>query len=108
METFGIAALEGMAVGKPTIFSVTGPGPEVVEDGVSGLLCDPYSAKDIADKILKILCDSNLAESLSQGALARVSAMFDKRDWVQRNVSFYETCIASMKQNASCCNHCCK
>ena len=51
METFGIAAVEAMSVGKPTIFSRHGPGPEITDEGVSGLLCDPHCTADIAAKI---------------------------------------------------------
>ena len=91
METFGIAVIEAMAVGKPVIFSRIGPGPELIEDGVSGLLCDPYSAADIAAKIQAILANPQLADTLGQNARRRVEQMFDKRDWVRRNLEFYET-----------------
>ncbi len=95
METFGIAALEAMAVGRPTIFSKLGPGPEVLEDGASGLLCDPRDAKDIARCIRTLLDDSALARRLGDAARVRVLAHFDRRDWVRRNVEFYQGCVAS-------------
>jgi len=93
METFGIASVEAMAVGKPVIYSRTGPGPEVVEDGVSGLLCNPHDAPDIARGIMRLLDDSALAKRLGQGARARVLAMFDKKDWIGRNVDYYHQCL---------------
>lgn len=99
METFGIAPLEAMSVGRPTIFSKTGPGPEVVEDGVSGLLCDPCDAKDIARCITTIFDDPQLAQRLGAAARARVLAGFDRRDWVERNVAFFENCCASFSKN---------
>jgi glycosyltransferase involved in cell wall biosynthesis len=89
METFGIAAVEAMAVGKPTIYSRTGPGPEVIEDGVSGLLCDPFDPEDIATKICTLLENPTLAAKLGQGARARVIARFNKKDWVSRNLDYY-------------------
>lgn len=93
METFGIAALEAMSVGRPTIFTKLGPGPEVVEDGVSGLLCDPRDPKDIARCITAILDDDALAQRLGKAARERVLKHFDKRDWIKRNVAFYERCL---------------
>jgi glycosyltransferase involved in cell wall biosynthesis len=93
METFGIAAVEAMAVGKATIYSRTGPGPEVVEDGISGLLCDPFDAGDIAQKIMRLLEDPALVGRLGQGARARVLAMFNKKDWIGRNVDYYHQCL---------------
>ncbi|MCX6895282.1 MAG: glycosyltransferase [Verrucomicrobia bacterium] len=89
METFGIAAVEAMSVGKPVIYSRTGPGPEVVEDGVSGLLCDPCDPADIATKINTILESPSLAETLSRNARARALACFEKQKWVQANVEFF-------------------
>ena len=93
METFGIAPLEAMSVGRPTIFSTLGPGPEVVEDGVSGLLCDPRDPKDIARCITTILDDGALAQRLGDAARKRVLEVFDSRGWIGRNVAFYERCI---------------
>lgn len=94
METFGIAVIEAMSVGKPTIFSKIGPGPEVLEHGVSGLLCDPTNPADIADNILKNMKQPELAARLSANARARVLKDFDKRNWVPRNVEFFRDCIA--------------
>ena len=97
METFGIAPIEAMAVGRPTIFSKTGPGPEVIEDGVSGLLCNPVDSGDIAQKIRLILDDAELAARLGAEGRRRVLALFNKRDWIRRNIEFYESCVASMR-----------
>ncbi|MBA4149465.1 MAG: glycosyltransferase family 4 protein [Verrucomicrobia bacterium] len=103
METFGIAAIEAMSIGKPTIFSETGPGPEVIEHGVSGLLCNPHDALDLADKIVAILSSDELAERLGTNARCRVETLFNKKHWVQRNVEFYERCISSNShENGRC------
>ena len=71
--------------------------PEIVEAGVSGLLCDPHSAADIAEKICAVLKNPSLAESLGRNARARVEKDFDKRNWVKRNVEFYERVRAARK-----------
>lgn len=96
METFGIAALEAMSVGRPTIFTKLGPGPEIVEDGVTGLLCDPHSATDIARCLRHLLDDPSYAESLGRAARERVLAHFDKRHWIPRNVAFFERVAAKV------------
>jgi glycosyltransferase involved in cell wall biosynthesis len=96
METFGIAAIEAMSVGKPTIFSTAGPGPEVIEHGASGLLCDPFSPEDIAEKICLLLGDDALAEKLAQSGRHRVQAIFNKKNWVQRNLEFFNACISGI------------
>ena len=93
LEGFGIAPVEAMSLGKPTIFSRIGPGPEVIEDGISGLLCDPDKPEDIAEKIGRILSDDALAERLGREARKRAVAQFDKRDWIDKNIAFYSSCL---------------
>jgi len=94
VETFGVAPLEAMAVGKPVIYSSAGPGPEVIEDGVSGLLCkiDPSS---IAAAVRRIIDNPPFAESLGRNARARAVSLFAKDAWIQRNLQFYQACIAA-------------
>lgn len=97
METFGIAAAEAMSVRKPVIYSRTGPGPEVIEDGESGLLCDPTDAADIASKIELLFDQPQLADRLAHNARRRVLEKFNKADWIPRNVSFFQTAIAESR-----------
>lgn len=93
LETFGIAAIEAMSVGRPTIFSKTGPGQEIVEHGVSGLLCDPHDPDSIAQNISMLLENVALAEQLGQNARKRVLAHFDKEKWIRTNIDFYKKCL---------------
>jgi glycosyltransferase involved in cell wall biosynthesis len=90
IETFGYAPVEAMAVGKPVIYSRTGPGPELIEDGTSGLLCDPRSPANIADCIRKILLSPNLAHKLGSNARISAERMFDRRKWGETMVGLFE------------------
>jgi N-acetyl-alpha-D-glucosaminyl L-malate synthase BshA len=54
-ESFGLAALEAMALGVPVISSNTGGIPEVNEHGYSGYLSDVGDTSDMAKNALKIL-----------------------------------------------------
>lgn len=54
-EGFGLPALEAMACGAPVLASYTTSLPEVVGD--AGLLTDPLSVTDIADKMQSLLLD---------------------------------------------------
>jgi glycosyltransferase involved in cell wall biosynthesis len=67
-ENAPLTIAEAMAVGVPVVGSKVGGIPEMVEDGKTGLLVDPYDTKDIADAVLKILSDRNLAYSMSRQA----------------------------------------
>lgn len=93
VEAFGIAPVEAMAVGKPTIFTKYGAGPEVIDDGVSGLLCDPRDSVDIANKIDTILSDVALARRLGAAARDTVLSRFSRTAWIDRNVAAYRQCL---------------
>lgn len=49
------AILEAMAMGTPVIASSTGGIPEVIKDGVNGLIVSPASPRILADKIQELL-----------------------------------------------------
>lgn len=54
-ESFGLAALEAMALGVPVISSNTGGIPEVNQDGKSGYLSNVGDVEDMAKNAFKIL-----------------------------------------------------
>lgn len=95
LEGFGIAPVEAMALGKPTIYSRTGPGAEVIEDGVSGLLCDPLDPADIAEKICTVFADRALADRLGASARRRAVEKFGQAQWIERNLAFYRRCLSA-------------
>jgi glycosyltransferase involved in cell wall biosynthesis len=96
IETFGIAPVEAMAVGKPVINSRTGPGPELIEDGVSGLLCDPTSPTDIAAKIAQVFDRPEWAREIGRRARVRVLDLFNHKTWGAKCEAFYEQCVADV------------
>ncbi len=93
METWGIAPVESMSTGCATIYTRLGPGPEVIEHGVTGLLCDPLDPADIAQCIRRLLDDCDYAKQLGTAARADVLRRFNRNDWIARNVAFYERCL---------------
>ena len=50
-ETFGMAVLEAAACGVAAIGSRLGAIPELVEEGKTGLLCDPHNTDELAEKV---------------------------------------------------------
>jgi len=93
MEAMPLAWLEGLAMGKAVVASQTGPGPEVIQNGVTGVLCDPYSHDDIASRILTILTDSTFRDSLSEQAYNDIHARFDSQMIVNQNIEFYSDIV---------------
>jgi glycosyltransferase involved in cell wall biosynthesis len=62
IEAFGMVILEAMASGAPPIGSIAGGIPDVIVDGVNGLLFRRGDSKDLADKILTLIEDKSPQE----------------------------------------------
>jgi glycosyltransferase involved in cell wall biosynthesis len=67
-ENAPLSIAEAMAVGVPVVGARVGGVPEMIEDGKTGFLVDPYNTREIAEAVLRILSDQNLARSMSQQA----------------------------------------
>ena len=70
-ESFGLAALEAMAVSVPVISSNTGGIPEVNIHGVTGYLSNVGDVEDMAKNALKILKDDETLNTFKVNALKR-------------------------------------
>jgi len=66
--------LEAMAAGLPVVATRTGAAGDIIRDGVSGLLVDPGSARQIHAAVQRLLCDEPLAERIGRQARAAVEA----------------------------------
>jgi glycosyltransferase involved in cell wall biosynthesis len=93
MEACPVAWLEAMAMRKAIVASATGPGPEILDDGVSGLLCDPHDPASIASRVIALLQDSDLRARLAAAAYRRVIELYAIDVIVERNVAFYQRCV---------------
>ncbi|MBA4852669.1 glycosyltransferase family 1 protein [Emticicia sp. BO119] len=76
-ESFGIPILEAMQCGTPLITSNTSAMPEIAGDGA--ILIDPTQIEDIADKIVKVLTDTELRTKAIAYGLERVKLFSWKR-----------------------------
>ena len=89
METLGLVAPEAMAMEKAVVFTNLGPGPEVIQDNETGLLCNPYDPQDIANKICSILQNPDLAVEIGKKARQSVVKQFNVDVIVSENINFY-------------------
>ncbi len=65
-EALGLTILEAMALSRPIVASNVGGIPEMVEDGVTGLLVPPHDADALAAAIIRLLRDHPLADTLGR------------------------------------------
>lgn len=94
-EAYGIAPFEAMAWGCATIFTKRPPGPELIDDGINGLLVDPDEPDEIADAILRLLQDDTLAQRLGEAGRKLVEAKYSVEAVLPQNIRFYKKCITS-------------
>jgi N-acetyl-alpha-D-glucosaminyl L-malate synthase BshA len=76
LESFGLAALEGMACGVPAVCSKVGGLPEVIRDGVEGYLVPPRDVKAMVARALEILTDAERRERMGRAARQRALSEF--------------------------------
>jgi glycosyltransferase involved in cell wall biosynthesis len=95
METQGLVAPEAMAMGKPVIFSKTGPGPETIDHGINGWLCDPHDPQDIARLIEEALDRRAELQTIGEAAKAKVYSKFEPELITKRNLKFFQKILNS-------------
>jgi glycosyltransferase involved in cell wall biosynthesis len=89
-EGLGTSLLDAMALGRPAVATSAGGIPEVVEDGVTGLLVPPQHAAPMAEAILTLLGDPALARRMGEAGLARVRTHFTAERMVASTLDVYE------------------
>jgi glycosyltransferase involved in cell wall biosynthesis len=92
-EGFGLPAAEAQACGAPVVATTGGALPEVVADGVSGLLAPPGDAGALADAIGRLLDHGDLAARLGEAGVRRVAARFTWRRTAERTLALYRATI---------------
>jgi len=91
-EPFGRVLLEGMALTKPLVASNGGAVPEIVADGVTGLLFAPGDAAALAAALRTLLADPARAAAMGAAGRARLLADFS----IERNIELTQQLYASL------------
>lgn len=93
-ETFCISAIEAMFYGKPVVASSGTALEEIVEDGVTGILVPPGDDGALADALLKLLNDDELARRMGEVGREKVLREYHPSFVAQKTLKFYEEIFA--------------
>ena len=85
--------IEAMIVGCPTIFTKRTSGPEIINDGIDGLLIDPDNIHEIANSIKRILTNRNQAIEMGKNGIKKVKENFDIKLIAEKHIEYYNWLI---------------
>lgn len=99
-ESFGLAALEAMAVEVPVVSSNIGGLPEVNINGETGFLCEVGDVDVMAQRAIHILEDEERLLKFKKGALAQAKR-FDIERILPQYEAYYKRVIDKVKSSAA-------
>ncbi|HEX2792481.1 MAG TPA: glycosyltransferase family 4 protein [Candidatus Paceibacterota bacterium] len=80
--------IEAMAEGTPIVTTPVGGNPELITDGIEGLLVAPDATEPLAEALIRILADSELAATLGGNARAKAGS-FTEDAMIEKTVAFF-------------------
>lgn len=78
-EALGVATMEAMAMSVPVVVTRVGGVPELVSDGVEGLLVPPRDSDAVAAALERVLRDGKLAQRMGRAGRGKVERAFHSR-----------------------------
>ena len=92
-ESFGVAVLEASALGIPVITSNRGGLPEVVIDGVTGIIIDRLDPKYASEAIIKLVRDQESRKILGSNGKKFVNYRFNWNESVEIMYQIYQSLL---------------
>lgn len=94
-EPFGQVVIEGMASGKPVVATNGGGVPEIVQDGVTGILVPMDDAPSLAEAICRLLSDPGAAVRMGRCGRKRVLEHFTIAQTADRVEAVYDSLLSA-------------
>lgn len=94
-ESFGLVFLEAMACRCPIVATQVDGIPEVVAEGVTGLLVEPGNVGQLGAAIVRLLRDEALAKRMGEAGRQRVSTHFSRSAMARAYETLYEKLCAA-------------
>ncbi|KRE43947.1 glycosyltransferase family 4 protein [Knoellia sp. Soil729] len=94
-ETFGLVAVEAMAAGVPAVATRRGSFPEVVSDGVDGVLVAPADLSALAGALHDVDVDPDRWGRMGRAARESFAERFEASDSVDRLLDIYAFAVGN-------------
>lgn len=92
-DTFGMVNLEAMASRKPVISTCFGGSKEIIIDGASGYIVNPYDINKFSERIATLLNDEEMSKRFGDAGFDRAKEIFN----LGRQLDDYERVYISAK-----------
>ncbi|VDN46215.1 conserved protein of unknown function [Petrocella atlantisensis] len=92
-ENLGNVFLEASSVNIPSIGTNVGGVPEVIEDGVTGILVPPYNSKILSESILKLYKNPKLRKEMGENANQRLKSKFNSLEIAKQFDELYSSML---------------
>lgn len=89
-EGLGVVLIEAMELGLPVVASNVGGIPDVIVDGVSGILVPEKNPEALASAYKRLATEPELQKQLLEGARKRIDECFNWSKIVERQIAVYE------------------
>ncbi len=89
-EALGLVILEAGCASLPTVATNVGGIPEIIENGVSGILVPPLSPSKAADAIEELITDPERAQRLGSALHTRVTEYFTEETMLVKTFALYQ------------------
>ncbi len=89
-EPFGLIAVEAMMSGTAVVASDSGGPREIIEHGKSGFLVPPGDVDALAEKLILLLSDRNLSQTLGRAGRSSSESRFSEELFLGRLLDMYE------------------
>jgi glycosyltransferase involved in cell wall biosynthesis len=100
-EPFGRVVIEAMQAGRPVVGTAVGGIPEIIVEGVTGLLVPPSSPARLAQAIITILQNPEMAARMGIAGQTRVKEYFSSERYVNEVQKIYESLLVLHRQKNS-------